>query len=226
MIKTGMKGNQMKKMQLTVVIGILCAMMAIGTLYAQDQQQGGMRQPGMGYGMQNFTPEQMAQMRQQMLKSMDPVMVFQPLTQQTLERIAPTIGLTAAQEASADQMFTDLAKKVQEIRGKTDYNQTLLDEMKSQNPDPQRVGAIVDALLKQQNDILKAELQTWIGFEKLLTSDQRTALWNMMPVQMGMMRQGMNRPAGARGNNQKRQGQGMRNKTDQTDQNGQQDIQQ
>lgn len=219
-----LKGDQkMKKFHLVIVMAFICSVFAAGTLSAQNQQ-GSTQQPGMGYGMPNFTPEQMAQMRQQMLKNIPPVQLFQPLTQQTLERIAPALGLSAAQLASADQLFTDLTKKLQTISGKTDYKQSLLDEMRSQNPDQQKVNALADALAKQENEILKAELQTWIEFQKLLTEDQKTALWNMMPVQMGMMGQRMNRQGGTRGDRQGRQGGGLRNRTDRTNQ--QEDTQQ
>lgn len=142
---------------------------------------------GPGMNMPNFTPEQMQQMRANMMKNMCPVRLYPALPQQTILAITPTLGLSADQQATADQLFTDLTAKIAAIQGKTAYNQNLQDEMKKKSPDPKQVKALAAALMAQETQILTAELDTWMLFLKTLTPEQQTSVWNMMGgMGMGM----------------------------------------
>lgn len=157
----------------------------------QGQGQGqGQRQGGPGMNMPTFTPAQMQQMRAMMMKNTCPVRLYPTLTQQQIEAITPMLGLTAAQQATADQLFTALTAKIAEIQGKTAYNQNLQDEMKKKSPNADQVKALAAALMKQETDILNAELQTWMEFQKSLTPEQQTSVWTMMGNMGGMMGMG------------------------------------
>jgi Spy/CpxP family protein refolding chaperone len=101
----------------------------------------------------------------------------QKFTTRLVERAMDDIDATDVQRAKAESLRSDLVKKGMTFQeGKKETHEFMLEAWKSDNPDPAKVHAEIDARIEDMREMAHSAADAALEMHKVLTPEQRAQL--------------------------------------------------